>query len=158
MGETLMLVWYFDDYGKKESILTEINMSGLIRMNKQMLAITDGEWITTLDLEERKGEKARMADKPINFLQLTSEIRKKYNMKELGEETILGKPCRKLSIETTERGERIQMHVWVWKGLQLKSETYYNNQLLYLEVATHIKENVPVPADKFEIPADIVVQ
>lgn len=52
-------------------------------------------------------------------------------------------------------GQTVQMSVWVWKGLVLKSETSSNGMVVMVETAKTIDETSAVPTDKFTIPDGI---
>lgn len=52
-------------------------------------------------------------------------------------------------------GQTLQMTVWIWKGLVLKSETASNGMVVMVETATQIDESSTVSADKFIVPEEI---
>jgi hypothetical protein len=98
-----------------------------------------------------------LPEKPINYLQLTPEIREKYKIKDAGEETVVGKTCKKYSLEITQMGQILKTTNCVWKGLVLKAEISSGGMLVSTEIAIDIQENVPVSADKFTIPEGFII-
>ena len=141
---------YFDDYGKNESVTFSMQMQGI---NATMRTVTKGTTFTTLNLDNKTGFRATMPDSQINYLKLTQEVKDKYKIKELGEETIIGKPCKKYSAEMSQMGQNVSITVWIWKGIALKTLTTTNNMAM-AEEATEIQENVAVDAANFAIPDD----
>ena len=140
---------YFDDYGKKES--TEMTWN-----ENSIRTITEGTSSVSVNLTTKEGFRGRgMRGAPINYLQLTPEVKERYKIKEAGEETLIGKPCKKYSLEMTMGDFSMQVKTWVWKGIVLKSETSTDNGT-FSETATSIQE-VAVPAEKFVIPEGISI-
>ena len=151
MGQKIESVTYIDDFGKKES--TEMNFPGAGNLR----SIQDGSPVViTINLDSKQAMRTSLPDKPINYLQLTPEIREKYNIKETGEEEIAGKACKKYSLDVVQMGQSVEIKAWVWKGIVLKSETAGNGMII-TEKTTEIQENAEVPADKFVVPDGISV-
>ena len=150
MGQKIESVTYIDDFGKKES--TEMNFPGAGNMR----IIQEGSSVITVNLDSKQAMRANLPEKPINYLQLTPEVREKYNIKETGEEEIAGKVCKKYSLDVVQMGQSVEIKAWVWKGVVLKSETAGNGMII-IEKATEIQENVDVPADKLVVPDGISI-
>ena len=153
MGQKVECTWYMDDYGKKESTELTMKTGGVAGVEKHIRTIADGSSAINIDMETAM--KMKLPEKPINYLQLTPEIVEKYKIKETGEEDIAGKPCKKYGLEITQMGQTVQMSVWVWKGLVLKSETSSNGMVVMVETAKTIDETSAVATDKFTIPDGI---
>jgi hypothetical protein len=79
---------------------------------------------------------------------------KDMNLKKEGTEEYLGKTCEKMSIDYT----KISMKgtFLVYKGVALKSETNMGTTKMKL-IGEKFEENPSIPAEKFEVPADIKV-
>jgi hypothetical protein len=67
-------------------------------------------------------------------------------VKDLGEEEILGKKCRKISYVVMQNRKRVDWTVWAYKGFPLKTIVKQRRQESVIEV-TEFKENVPIPKD-----------
>jgi hypothetical protein len=88
----------------------------------------------------------------LNFEDLSDNVLKDWNLKKEGNETVLGKECLKYSFYN--QSFSMKGYYWVWKGIALKMDADMSTVKMIME-ATNIQENVSVPAEKFEIPADI---
>ena len=153
-GQKIEAVQYFDDYGKMESVSMTMQIQGT---NTRMRTITVGDVITVLNLENKTGNRVTMSDNQVNFLKLTQEVKDKYKVKELGEETIAGKPCKKYSMEMSQMGQDVSITTWIWKGIALKTISEAGGMTI-IDLATDIKENVAVDAENFSIPSDFSIQ
>jgi outer membrane lipoprotein-sorting protein len=156
MGQKMQSTWYIDDFGQKEALEMTVG-SGL--MKQQMLTVIDSESVTTVNLKLKTGTRMKLPEESnVNYLQLTPEVKEKYALKELGEEDIAGKSCKKYAMETTQAGQTMQISTWIWKGIVLKSETSANGKVVSSETATKIQEDAAIPSGKLAIPANITVQ
>ena len=145
---------YFDDYGKKEATEMTFNFDG---NESSIRTIIEGTSSVSINLTTKEGYRGRgmMRGAPINYLNMTPEVKERYKIKEAGEETLIGKPCKIYSLEMTMGDFTMQMKTWVWKGIVLKSETS-TDRGTFGETATSIQE-VAVPAEKFVIPEGISI-
>lgn len=157
MGQKLESTWYMDYYGKKESSETVMKVGGVAGVEKHLLTIMDGNFIINVDLDMKTASRMKMPQEPVNYLKLSPEIIEKFKVKEIGEEVVVGKPCKKYSLEITQMGQTAQVSTWVWKGLVLKSEMGTNGMVVMKETAIEIEENPVVPADKFVVPDGITI-
>lgn len=158
MGQKVECTWYVDDYGKKESLELTMKTGGVAGVEKHIRTITDGvASVITVDLDMKTAMRMKLPQQPINYLKLTPDVIEKYKIKEVGEETIAGKTCKKYTLEITQMGQTLQMSVWVWKGMALKSETASNKMVVMVETAKEINESTTVPADKFVVPEGIKI-
>ena len=99
--------------------------------------------------------KATLPVKPVNYLNLTDEVRELHKIKEVGTEEILGRKCTKYTLEVVYGGQTTYSTVWIWKGIPLKNETSSNGMVIVTEQATEIQENAEVPAGKFLVPEGV---
>ena len=153
-GQKMEGALYFDDYGKIESTTFTMSMQGT---NTQMRTINKDGAVTVINLENKTGNRFVLPEKPVNFLNLTQEIKDKHKVKELGEEDILGKSCKKYSMETSQMGQTVSSTVWIWKGIALKTVSSVNGMDIS-DTATDIRENAAVAADIFTVPGDVSIQ
>ncbi len=153
MGQKVESILYFDDYGKMEAVETTVNVAGT---EKNMRTLDEGNSIASIDLDAKTVQRMEKPDKLDNFLTLTDEQKEKYKYQELGEETFLHRPCKKVSLELTEMGQTFQGTLWLWKGIPLKTETQVGGMTV-VEEAVEVQENVEVPAEKFTVPEGFTV-
>ena len=152
MGQKIESTVYFDDYGKVESSTMSNPMMG-----GEMLMISKDDETIMVNLQEKQAFRIQMNQNPVNFLNLTQAAKDANKVKELGEEDVAGKKCKKYSYETSQRGQANTVTAWVWKGIMLKQVASANGMDMTIEV-TDIQENATIPADKITIPAGITVQ
>ena len=156
MGMDVKQVNTFDDYGQKQLQEMAMEMMGTKMHNKTI--IRDG-FIYNLDLIKKTGTKIPLTDinqkSDIDFENLTEELMKDMNIKKIGTEVFLGKTCDKMSIDYKE----IQMKgtYLVYKGVPLSMDSEIGTMKMKM-TAEKFEENPSIPADKFDIPADIVFE
>ena len=157
-GQVLESTTFIDDYGKKEA--TEIIFKNGMGpgVDKSMMTIMDSTSVITVDMDTKVANRVNLPTKPINYLQISDEIRDQYKLKEAGEEAIGDKTCKIYTLEISQMGQTLQLKVWVWKGIALKSETSAGGTLLATEITTDIQENAAVLQDKFSLPAGVTIQ
>jgi len=137
---------YFDDYGKKEVMITEMDMAGTkfkttdIRKEGYNYNFKEGE---------KTGKKTVWSVQDQNYDKLDPELVKQYKLKDLGSETIAGKKCRKFTMEVGST----PTSAWIWNGVLIKSLTIMMGKEFVIE-ATKVEDG-PVPAEVFELPADV---
>lgn len=158
MGIKIEGMQYFDDFGRKEAVDITIKNGVSEGVDKVVRTVAVGDKVVTADLNSKTVTQMTLPVEPINYLQLTPEVKEKSNLKELGEEMVLGKNCRKFSAEITQMGQLVYTKAWVWKGIVLKSEIESNGMTISIDTVIEIQENVPIPADKLTIPAGVVIQ
>ena len=160
MKGTTKATLYFDDYGKKESTETMMDMEMMGQKIKvHQLTLIKGEYVINVDLDKKMCTKMKIPSNldptKVNFENLTSEMIKEYNIKKEGSETVLGKKCDIYSMfhaQSSTKGK-----VWVWNGISIKSEMNASG-INIKTTTTKIEENVQVPASKFEVPSGIKIQ
>ena len=155
MGQKVQGVQYFDDYGRKEASELTMKVGGVANVEKHIRTIADGDKIISIDLDMKVANKATLPAKPVNYLNLTDEVRELHKIKEVGTEEILCRKCTKYTLEVVYGGQTTYSTVWIWKGIPLKNETSSNGMVIVTEQATEIQENAEVPAMKFLVPEGV---
>lgn len=154
MGMEVKQTLSFDDYGKKEA--TDIMME-MMGTKIHTVTITKEGYVYTLDMVNKTGTKAPANPKNnanIDFQNLSREMEKEMNLKKEGTETFLGKTCEKISIDYAKM--QMKGSFLVYKGVALKVDTDMGTLKMNL-TAQGFEENPQIPAEKFEIPADIII-
>ena len=143
---------YFDDYGKKQAAVAVMDQ-GLVKTETKTLQFEDT--IYQINVAMKMGQKVVSPEKPINYLQLTPDDIEKYKIQELGTETVAGRQCTKYSEQITQMGQTVNVEVWVWKGIALKTVMKLGDTEIVSQTATEIQENPTIDPKMFEIPADV---
>jgi len=152
MGQAMVQEIYFDDYGAKQATVS--NFGG----QKMRTLVVDGSNVMVNDAEKTAIRMPMMGDaERINFSNLTEKDIKKNKIKELGEETIAGKPCKKYSVSVFMMGQVIKQTVWVYKGITLKSSSNTDFGEM-VQTATKVVEDVEMPASMFTVPEGVKIQ
>jgi hypothetical protein len=154
-------VIYIDDYGMKEARVENFKMK-MMRMEvpTNKIDLTIGDWLYNIDMEKKEGTKMKnpfmdmmksmSEEQKKDLVKMGEDMMRQMGAKEAGEETIAGKPCKVWTMES------LGTKVWTWSGLTLKSRADLMGVKQHLE-ATNVQIDVPVPADKFEVPAGVKV-
>ena len=154
MGQTIVQDIYFDDYGAKTATVSDFGG------NKMRMLEKDGSNIMVNDAEKTAVRMPAMgpgAENRINFLNLDEKTVKKNKIKEVGEEAIAGKTCKKYTYKVLMMGQAITTTVWVYKGITLKSSTNTDFGEM-VQQATKIEENIDIDPAMFTIPEGVTVQ
>ncbi|MDO9253981.1 MAG: hypothetical protein Q7U54_00610 [Bacteroidales bacterium] len=152
MGMDMKQTLTFDDYGKKEATDMEMDMMGV---KIHTVTITKDGFMYTLDMEKKTGTKVASyqgSNQNIDFENLSEQMVKDMNLKKEGTEEYLGKTCEKMSIDYTKM--KMKGTFLVYKGVALQSDIDMGTTKMKL-IGEKFEENPVIPADKFEIPADI---
>jgi len=153
--QTISSVQYIDDYGLKESAETFMSMQG--QMFTIFTMMKDG-YMFSANIAAKQGTKVNLAAmddyKSVNYLNLSNEVKEKYQIAEKGSELFLGKNCQKYELSVAAQGQTVQATVWVWQGLPLKSSMNVAGNTI-VEEATEIQEGVEIAKEKFELPEDV---
>jgi len=138
---------YFDDYGAKEVFITEVDLG--IAKSKEIQIRKDG-YQYSYDPEKTQGTKMKWSTGgDVNYSKMDKELMARYKVKELGNENLAGKSCKKYSAEFG--GSPIV--TWVWHNIMVKTITSFGDKEMVIE-ATKIDEG-PVDQALFEIPEGI---
>jgi hypothetical protein len=149
---------YFDEYGAKQATYTSVEMMGQKSENVQVMS---GGWNLSYDMKTKKGTKMKIpantfsGNSPVpSPADLTDEMKKKYNYKELEDREFLGKSAKGYSMSAMG----MDVKVWTWNNVPLYLEMGTGQGKPIVMEATSIKTDVDVPADKFEVPEDVTLE
>jgi Cft2 family RNA processing exonuclease len=155
MEQTMSAVQYFADFGRKESVEMTMSMQG--QTFTVLTMIKDG-YIYSANMAVRQGTKINMANmddlQTVNFLELTDEVKKKYQIQANGVQQVAGKDCNRYELSFTAQGQNVKGTVWVWQGITLKSNMNISGNQVE-EEATELQEGAAISADKFELPEGV---
>jgi hypothetical protein len=151
MGMEMKQILTFDDFGNKEKTDIEMEMMGTKIHN---ITITKDGFIYTLDMESKTGKKIVGNSPNIDFENLSEEMVKDMNLKNLGTEQFLGKTCEKMSIDYVKLN--LKGFYLLYKGVPLKIDTEMGSTKMKLDAEKFV-ENPQIPDAIFEIPSDIVL-
>jgi hypothetical protein len=149
-------VVYFDDYGIKECEETyKTDASGKEALTDRSF-VKDG-FRYTCSIENKGGIKTKALGygvaAPFNMDEASTM--KDVQFKKTGDETICGKPCESFSMVTPSG----VIKMFGWNKIALKTTLDNASMKMKTEtVATKVEENVSIPADKFEVPKDVVMK
>lgn len=150
-GITANITQYFDNYGENEVATTVIETP----MGKQETkTIQTKDTIYVISLANKIGQKQALPAQ-INYRKITPADIIQYKMKELGEETVAGKTCKKYSLQQEQMGQTIESEVSVWNGIALKVVMKLGNVEMTNTSVTEIQENIEVDPSVFDIPEGI---
>lgn len=148
MGQKIESLGYIDNYGALEIQKVAIDVPGMGKMETGVLNRDGKSWqinYTMKQIEESPVEEQ------VNFLNLTDEDIKKYNIKEVGKETIMDKECTKYTMENEVQGIKAMVTSWVYKGLAVKTVSEVQGIKIEATV-TEFQEDVMVLPQMFDIP------
>jgi hypothetical protein len=137
---------YFDDFGAKEAFVTEFDM-GIAKIKETQIRKDGFQYL--FKEGEKTGTKVKWITNDVDYNNLDVEMMKRYKVKDLGNESIAGRKCKKYSIEFGSS----PMYTWIWNNIMIKSITKMAGAEMIIE-ATKIEEG-PVDAAIFEIPSNI---
>jgi 5'-3' exonuclease len=148
-------VQYIADYGLKESVEMVMSVQG--QTFTVITMIKDG-YIYSANMTVKQGTKINMADMQdltaVNFLNLTDEVKQKYQIQANGIQPVLGKQCNRYEMNFTIQGQSVKGTVWIWQGLSLKSIMNISGNQVEEEVS-EIQEGATIAKEKFELPEGI---
>ena len=156
MQQVISSVQYFDEYGNKESSESVTNMAG---QSLTMFSMVKDGYVYSANMTTKQGTKINMAAmmddyKTVNYLNLTDEVKKKYQIEVRGNEKFFGKECNRYDLTVKIQGQSLKVSVWVWKGLSLKSSMSVAGSIITEEV-TEIQEGAEIAKEKFALPEGI---
>lgn len=155
MGQKIVQLIYFDDFGAKQATVSEFGG------NKMRMLVIDGQNVIINEAEKSATRMPAMGPQGgrnrINYNNLTEQVIKDNKIKELGEEIIAEKACKKYSVTVSMMGQDFEQKVWIYKGVVMKtaSESEFGSME---QAATKFEENVTIPASMFTVPEGITVQ
>jgi uncharacterized protein YcfL len=156
MGITQEVIFWFNNFGTKTR--TEIKSEMLGQKVHQLSFVLD-TLIYNIDMIAKEGTwnilKSDSSDN-LNFRHITAADKEKYQIEELPKETILGKECKVIKMQQVSEGQSIDMTVWVWDGIPLKTVSRISGLEVLME-AKEVKVNLIFPDNVFEIPKGVTV-
>lgn len=158
MTPNMVSTVYFDRYGNRECTETKNSMdmgNGNVQ-NSHSMSFNSNGFLYNVDLIKRTCVKTKYNPKVMtggfSFAGLTDNLKKKFNVKKEGTAVVLGKECDKYSMNSPDmKGE-----FCVWKNLTLNL-TSKTGAFVTKITTTKLEENVPIPKDKFTVPADVKI-
>jgi outer membrane lipoprotein-sorting protein len=154
-GPTKMTT-YFDNYGATEAQET---MNEMKIMNQTIkihnITIMKDGWIYNIDLEKKTGtrHKGSAISANMDYSSLSGEMAEKYHVKKESNETVAGKTCDVFSMDD---GKNMKGRVATWQGIPMRVDMQMAGMPMKQTVES-IETDVAVPADKFEVPADVKI-
>jgi hypothetical protein len=157
---------WWDDYGRLQCEVkkTSTKMMGMTT-NEEVMTIRNRKGSYHINLIEKTGTFMSLEDEAdmtealagtsdeAELKRKAEEISKGFDAKDVGTETILGRTCIVMEI-----GKLNGKH-WRYKEIPLKMEVKMGGILgNSVEEAISFDENTTVPASRFEVPADIIIQ
>ena len=152
-GKKAEVTQYFDDYGKKQTVVTVMEQ-GSEKKEVKIIQFED----TVYTIIDKMGMKIVSPEKSINYLQLTSDVIKKNKIQKQGTGTVAGRQCTRYSEKMKLMLRTNDVEVWVWKGISLKSVTKSGDKEIENQTATEVQENPTIDPKVFEIPADVKIR
>lgn len=159
VGETTTLV-YFDDYGAKEGTYTTTEMSGIVVRSVEISA--DG-WHVKYDPDAREGQRwktataGRAAASALASIPGLSEVDPGQpgasQPTPLEPRTIAGKEAAGMEMEAMG----MKVRTWTWENVALRTEVHMGGSEPMVTEVISIQFGVPVPAEKFEVPAGVEI-
>jgi len=154
-GKTTMKIVY-DNYGKDQ--MTETNMTLNVAghtVNNSTKSITKDGYMYSWASNGKSGTKFKLGEanvdpQNLDIANMTDEMRKKYNVKEEGTETIDGKTCKVFTYSI----DQAKAKVWLYKQTPLQTEINIHG----MDMITRFKkleENPEIPVGTFDLPADV---
>ena len=163
MGNEMITETYFDNYGLKTAQVSEGGFMGgegktrtITDKDGAQIRINDAEKTATKFPAGGMGMGMGGNRPQINWNNLTDQVKKDNNIKELGKETIAGKECTKYSMTTEGFQGPQEQTVWIYKGIQLKNEM--SSDFGTFGATCKKFEEKDVPASMFEVPAGVKVE
>lgn len=143
MGQKVESKNYFDDYGNLQASVTSafgMELTTISRDGKTYMVNAAAKQVQEMPVQES-----------VNYLDLTDEVIAKYQIKEVGSDTVTGKECIKYTMEVSQMGQTAHITVSVWQGIPMKTVTSVSGT----DVAATITEIVeePVDASLFTVPS-----
>lgn len=160
MGTKVKGTLFFDDFGKVECLETVFEMD--LGDTKEVIhnrVLTKDGFTYTFDIEKKTGTKRRISGSQssgqYDFSTMSDNMKKEYQVKELGTEKFLGRECKRFSMNNKDM--EMKGTFLIWNNIPLKSETNAGGMDMKM-IATKVEENGKIPTGMFEVPKDIVIK
>ena len=157
MTQTIPYTQYIADYGRKESAEMVREVQG---EQFTLLTMMKDGYVYSANMTLKQVAKINMASMmddytTINFLNLTDEVRQKFQIEEKSNEQFLGKDCKVYEYTVTAQGQTAKGTVLIWQGLALKTTTTDATGTTIIDEVIEIQEGVAIPNERFELPEGI---
>lgn len=154
MGISSESVFYFKDYGKIEC--TESTAKNMGQESHSRRFIKEG-YAYTLDMRKKTGVKMKheplpdsiLAPEEMDFNNIPEKIKTRYNIEEIGTETVAGKDCIIYSMNAEAEGAK--QKISVWENIPLKV-IHKDHGIIITTTATEVLEKPTLPKGIFDIP------
>lgn len=138
---------YFDNYGAQEVFITEIDI-GVAKVKN--IEIRKNGFVYKYEEGKNTGTKSRWyGNTNVDYSNADPKMMERYKIKDLGTETVLGKPCKKYSAEVGGA----PMITWSWNNLMIKSSGKIAG--IQMDITALKIEEGPVDAKIFEVPGSV---
>ncbi len=158
MGITQEITMWYDDFGRKT--MSEIESSVLGQRVHQLNIVKDS-LVYNIDMISKTGSWMTMEEdsssESYNYRTLTDADMKLHNIVFEGKENFLGRECKIYSQKENVNGQEVDMKVWIWEGIPLKSVSSVSGIEVTME-ALQLKTDVEIPAEKFEVPKGVKME
>lgn len=161
-GHLITDTW-FEDYGLRQAVYSTNTMELLgQKVVSGTVEITADGWRTRYDVEKKEGTRSRANAPPAapgggaampQISALTSQQKLDMKAEELPPREILGRTATGMAMEVGG----IKMRGWSWMGIPMRVETVLGGKEPMVVETTLLELGVPVPAEKFRVPADVKI-
>jgi hypothetical protein len=143
-GQVVEGTVYIDQYGAFECDIQTMDIPNFITYDYGILTRKDRVWVFNIQEGKVDYKESPNPMSDLNFLNVTDEMAQKYDIKDLGEEECLGKPCHKYSYIVITNRKPVEWTIWAYKGFPMKTIVKQGRHESVVEVV-ELQENVPIP-------------
>ncbi len=153
-NSTMKTTVYFDHYGKRESSETfsSTTLENGQHFDAHVMAFNMDGYQYQIDFDHKSASKFKYNPEAMSggfsFATMTEKMKKAYNVKKVGTETILGRECDVYTMDSPD----VKGSFSVWKNITFKLHTVSGGFTTNV-IARKFIENAPIPKEKFEVPA-----
>lgn len=153
-NSTMKTTVYFDHFGKRESSETysSTTLENGQHFDAHVMAFNLDGYQYQIDFDHKSASKFKYNPEAMSggfsFATMTEKMKKAYNVKKVGSETILGRICDVYTMDSPD----VKGTFSVWKNITFKLHTVSGGFTTNV-IARKFVENVPIPKEKFEVPA-----
>jgi hypothetical protein len=148
---------YFDEYGLVEC-QEEFSGGGEGGMEINTVNFVKDGIRYSYSPSNRRGMKSKAMGSGVaarfDAMDMSAAQKTEYHFKELGSETICGRPCDGVFLSTSAGDTK----TFGWNHIMLRIDVENAKMSIRTStVAVKVEENVAIPAEKFTVPADVVM-
>lgn len=153
-NSTMKTIVYFDGYGKRESTETysSTTLENGQHFNAHVMSYNMNGYQYQIDFDNKTAMRFKYNPQAMSggfsFATMTEKMKKAFNVKKVGTETILGKVCDMYTMDSPDAKGSFS----VWKNITFKLHSVSGGFTTNV-IARKFVENVQLPKDKFEVPA-----